>query len=183
MMHVAEGSVGFFTVLDCLATSAVPLAQHPYANYVIQHALQVLAHTTPPPLPHLQIWSFNYTHQLMSAYSGWLVVLSSQKISSNVVEVLLEYSAGDLRRGFLEELLSEVAVYHMMLSPFGIFIAQKVLGVATDPEPYRFVMFTVFNKYYEHIGCDKVRRRWGQLVAGFEFSRSCVQSSFTVAHV
>lgn len=79
-------------LLHELAYHVVDLAQGPYGNYAVQHALEE--------------WGGEACRPIIESIRGHLAMLSNQKFSLNVVERVLRSAPADLQETLVEELVS-----------------------------------------------------------------------------
>mmetsp|Transcript_44695 Transcript_44695/g.112374 ORF Transcript_44695/g.112374 Transcript_44695/m.112374 type:complete len:737 (-) Transcript_44695:21-2231(-) len=77
-------------LLHELAYHVVDLAQGPYGNYAVQHALEE--------------WGGEACRPIIESIRGHLAMLSNQKFSLNVVERVLRFAPADLQEALVEEL-------------------------------------------------------------------------------
>ncbi len=102
-----------------------------YGNYVIQCVIEQKLSKI-----NAQIYQF---------IKGEIVVLANEKFSSNAVEKLIEFSAEDLRKEIIAEILHLESYASTLLNPFGNYVIQKALEFGCKSQ--RDEMFQVWRRW------------------------------------
>lgn len=136
--------------LQCLSQQAVELAQGPYGNYAVQHALEE--------------WGGDACEPIIQALIGKVAHLSIQKFSSNAVEQMLRLAAPALRRKLLEELTSPDQMSILMSTVYGHYVARRALQTA-EPDQKALVERAIASSLSETRN-RRLRARWERILRG-----------------
>ncbi|GKY93195.1 hypothetical protein MPSEU_001092100 [Mayamaea pseudoterrestris] len=104
---------------------SLELMQDAYGNYVVQYVLDVC--------PDEDV------HAVCESVVGKVNVLAVQKFSSNVMEKCLERCSDRVREQYLHEMSDPERIREMMMDPFGNYVVQRALAVATHAQAIRLV--------------------------------------------
>jgi len=99
--------------------------QDAYGNYVVQYVLDVC--------------SDEDVHKVCESVVGQVNLLAIQKFSSNVMEKCLERCSDPVKEMYLTELSNTERVRELMMDPFGNYVVQRALSVATHAQAIRLV--------------------------------------------
>ena len=108
-----------------IVEKSLELMQDAYGNYVVQYVLDVCGDDD--------------VHAVCESVVGRVCLLSIQKFSSNVMEKCLERCTDRVREHYLNELSDTDRVRELMLDPFGNYVIQRALAVATHAQAVRLV--------------------------------------------
>ena len=108
-----------------IVENSLELMQDAYGNYVVQYVLDVC--------PDEDV------HAVCESVVGKVNVLAVQKFSSNVMEKCLERCSDRVREQYLHEMSDPDRVREMMMDPFGNYVVQRALSVATHAQAIRLV--------------------------------------------
>ncbi len=118
-------------LVSCIVNKALELMQDAYGNYVVQYVLDVCCKDEEEEY---------YIQQICQKVIGRVVPLSIQKFSSNVMEKCLERCAEPIRQIYLDELTAnEEKVKELLGDPFGNYVIQRALAVATHNQAIQLV--------------------------------------------
>ena len=112
-------------LVDRIIEKALELMQDAYGNYVVQYVLDVCGD--------------NDVHIVCERVVGRVNSLAIQKFSSNVVEKCLERCTDEVREQYLDELSDSDRIRELMMDPFGNYVIQRALSVATHAQATRLV--------------------------------------------
>ena len=104
---------------------SLELMQDAYGNYVIQYVLDVC--------------SDEDVHAVCESVAGKVTLLAIQKFSSNVMEKCLERCPDRVKEQYLDELSDSERIRELMMDPFGNYVVQRALSVATHVQAVRLV--------------------------------------------
>lgn len=108
-----------------IVEKALELMQDAYGNYVVQYVLDVCGDKD--------------VHVVCESVVGRINSLAIQKFSSNVVEKCLERCTDKVREKYLDELSDPDRIRELMMDPFGNYVIQRALSVATHAQATRLV--------------------------------------------
>jgi hypothetical protein len=108
-----------------IVDKALELMQDAYGNYVVQYVLDVC--------------SDDDVHAVCESVVGKVNLLAIQKFSSNVMEKCLERCTDHVKAHYLAELSDVERVRELMMDPFGNYVVQRALSVATHAQAVRLV--------------------------------------------
>lgn len=108
-----------------IVEKALELMQDAYGNYVVQYVLDVC--------------SDDDVHAVCEGVVGKVNLLAIQKFSSNVMEKCLERCTDKTRGIYLEELSDTNRIRELVMDPFGNYVVQKALAVATHAQAVKLV--------------------------------------------
>ncbi|GMH63149.1 hypothetical protein TL16_g03639, partial [Triparma laevis f. inornata] len=108
-----------------IVEKALELMQDAYGNYVVQYVLDVC--------------SEDEASAVCESVTGRVSVLAIQKFSSNVMEKCLEKANDKTQEAYLRELSHEDKIKDLMSDPFGNYVVQRGLAVATHAQAVRIV--------------------------------------------
>jgi len=108
-----------------IVDKALELMQDAYGNYVVQYVLDVC--------------SDDDVHAVCESVVGKVNLLAIQKFSSNVMEKCLERCTDRVKEHYLEELSDGERIRELMMDPFGNYVVQRALSVATHAQAVRLV--------------------------------------------
>jgi len=108
-----------------IVEKSLDLMQDAYGNYVVQYVLDVCGD--------------DEAGAVCESVVGKIGLLAIQKFSSNVMEKCLERSNDRVRELHLNELSSPDKIRELMIDPFGNYVVQKALSVATHSQAVRLV--------------------------------------------
>ena len=112
-------------LVDRIVEKALELMQDAYGNYVVQYVLDVCGDKD--------------VHVVCDSVVGRVNSLAVQKFSSNVVEKCLERCTDKMREQYLDELSDPDRIRELMMDPFGNYVIQRALSVATHAQAIRLV--------------------------------------------
>jgi len=101
------------------------LMQDAYGNYVVQYVLDVCADKD--------------VHAVCESVIGKVNLLAIQKFSSNVMEKCLERCTDAVKEMYMQELSDPDRIRELMMDPFGNYVVQRALSVATHAQAIRLV--------------------------------------------
>jgi hypothetical protein len=104
-------------LVNRIVEKALELMQDAYGNYVVQYVLDVCGDED--------------VHVVCESVVGRVNSLAIQKFSSNVVEKCLERCTDKVREHYLDELSDSDRIRELMMDPFGNYVIQRALSVAT----------------------------------------------------
>jgi hypothetical protein len=108
-----------------IVEKSLELMQDAYGNYVVQYVLDVC--------------SDDDVHAVCESVVGKVNLLAIQKFSSNVMEKCLERCTDQTKEHYMEELSDTNRVRELMMDPFGNYVVQRALSVATHVQAVRLV--------------------------------------------
>mmetsp|Transcript_13779 Transcript_13779/g.25960 ORF Transcript_13779/g.25960 Transcript_13779/m.25960 type:complete len:1039 (+) Transcript_13779:769-3885(+) len=108
-----------------IVEKSLELMQDAYGNYVVQYVLDVC--------------SDEDVHAVCESVVGKVSLLAIQKFSSNVMEKCLERCTDKVREAYLEELSDQEKIRELMMDPFGNYVIQRALAVASHTQALRLV--------------------------------------------
>jgi len=108
-----------------IVEKALELMQDAYGNYVVQYVLDVC--------PDEDV------HAVCEAVVGRVNLLAIQKFSSNVMEKCLERCSDRVKEQYLQEMSDPERIRELMMDPFGNYVVQRALSVATHAQAIRLV--------------------------------------------
>ena len=108
-----------------IVEKSLDLMQDAYGNYVVQYVLDVCGDEE--------------AGAVCESVVGKIGLLAIQKFSSNVMEKCLERSNDRVRELHINELSSPDKIRELMTDPFGNYVVQKALSVATHAQAIRLV--------------------------------------------
>lgn len=108
-----------------IVDKALDLMQDAYGNYVVQYVLDVC--------------NDEEASAVCESVVGRIALLAIQKFSSNVMEKCLERSSDWVQELYLRELSSPDKIRELMADPFGNYVVQRGLAVATHAQAIRLV--------------------------------------------
>ena len=108
-----------------IVEKALDLMQDAYGNYVVQYVLDVC--------------SDEEASAVCESVAGRVGMLAVQKFSSNVMEKCLEKANDRVQELYLRELAQADKVKELMCDPFGNYVVQRGLAVATHAQAVRLV--------------------------------------------
>eukprot|EP00567_Pseudictyota_dubia_P014138 CAMPEP_0197437644 /NCGR_PEP_ID=MMETSP1175-20131217/4842_1 /TAXON_ID=1003142 /ORGANISM="Triceratium dubium, Strain CCMP147" /LENGTH=954 /DNA_ID=CAMNT_0042967221 /DNA_START=306 /DNA_END=3170 /DNA_ORIENTATION=- len=108
-----------------IVEKSLELMQDAYGNYVVQYVLDVCGDED--------------VHAVCESVAGKVCLLAIQKFSSNVMEKCLERSTDRVREQYLNELSDRDKIRELMMDPFGNYVIQRALSVATHTQAIRLV--------------------------------------------
>lgn len=108
-----------------IVDKALELMQDAYGNYVVQYVLDVC--------------SDEDVHAVCESVVGKVCLLAIQKFSSNVMEKCLERCTDRVRELYLKELSETDRIRELMTDPFGNYVIQRALAVATHSQAVQLV--------------------------------------------
>jgi Pumilio-family RNA binding repeat len=108
-----------------IVDKSLELMQDAYGNYVVQYVLDVC--------------SDDDVHAVCESVVGKVNLLAIQKFSSNVMEKCLERCTDRVKEQYLQELSDPERVRELMMDPFGNYVVQRALSVATHAQAVRLV--------------------------------------------
>jgi Pumilio-family RNA binding repeat len=101
------------------------LMQDAYGNYVVQYVLDVC--------------SDDDVAAVCESVVGRVNLLAIQKFSSNVMEKCLERCSDRVKEHYLAEMSDPDRIRELMMDPFGNYVVQRALSVATHAQAIRLV--------------------------------------------
>lgn len=108
-----------------IVEKSLELMQDAYGNYVVQYVLDVC--------------SDEDVHSVCESVVGKVSLLAIQKFSSNVMEKCLERCTDKVREAYLEELSDQEKIRELMMDPFGNYVIQRALAVASHTQALKLV--------------------------------------------
>ena len=108
-----------------IVEKALELMQDAYGNYVVQYVLDVC--------------SDEDVHAVCESVVGKVNLLAIQKFSSNVMEKCLERCSERVKECYMKEMSDHERVRELMMDPFGNYVVQRALSVATHAQAIRLV--------------------------------------------
>jgi hypothetical protein len=108
-----------------IVEKSLELMQDAYGNYVVQYVLDVC--------------SDEDVHAVCESVVGKVSLLAIQKFSSNVMEKCLERCTDKVRESYLEELSDQERIRELMMDPFGNYVIQRALAVASHTQALKLV--------------------------------------------
>lgn len=108
-----------------IVEKSLDLMQDAYGNYVVQYVLDVCGD--------------DEAAAVCESVVGKIGLLAIQKFSSNVMEKCLERSSDRVQELHLLELSAPDKIRELMADPFGNYVVQKALSVATHAQAVRLV--------------------------------------------
>lgn len=108
-----------------IVDKALELMQDAYGNYVVQYVLDVC--------------SDDDVHAVCEAVVGKVNLLAIQKFSSNVMEKCLERCTERVKEQYMMEISDSERIRELMMDPFGNYVVQRALSVATHAQAVRLV--------------------------------------------
>lgn len=108
-----------------IVEKSLELMQDAYGNYVVQYVLDVC--------------SDDDVHAVCESVVGKANLLAIQKFSSNVMEKCLERCTDRVKEMYLLEMSDPDRVRELMMDPFGNYVIQRALSVATHSQAIRLV--------------------------------------------
>lgn len=108
-----------------IVDNSLELMQDAYGNYVVQYVLDVC--------------SDEDVHAVCESVVGRVNLLAIQKFSSNVMEKCLERCTDRVKELYMQELSNTERVRELMMDPFGNYVIQRALTVATHAQAIRLV--------------------------------------------
>ena len=108
-----------------IVDKSLELMQDAYGNYVVQYVLDVC--------------SDDDVHAVCESVIGKVNLLAIQKFSSNVMEKCLERCTDRVKEQYMQELSDSERVRELMMDPFGNYVVQRALSVATHAQAVRLV--------------------------------------------
>lgn len=108
-----------------IVEKSLELMQDAYGNYVVQYVLDVC--------------SDDDVHAVCESVAGKVSLLAIQKFSSNVMEKCLERCTDKVREAYLEELSDQERIRELMMDPFGNYVIQRALAVASHTQALKLV--------------------------------------------
>lgn len=108
-----------------IVEKSLELMQDAYGNYVVQYVLDVCGDDD--------------VHAVCESVAGKVCLLAIQKFSSNVMEKCLERCTDKIKDMYLSELSDPERIRELMMDPFGNYVVQRALSVATHAQAVRLV--------------------------------------------
>lgn len=108
-----------------IVDKSLELMQDAYGNYVVQYVLDVC--------------SDDDVHAVCESVIGKVNLLAIQKFSSNVMEKCLERCSDRVKEHYMQELSDPERIRELMMDPFGNYVVQRALSVATHAQAVRLV--------------------------------------------
>lgn len=108
-----------------IVEKSLELMQDAYGNYVVQYVLDVCSN--------------NDVHAVCESVIGKVSLLAIQKFSSNVMEKCLERCTDEVRKAYLDELIDPDRIRELMMDPFGNYVVQRALAVASHTQALALV--------------------------------------------
>ena len=112
-------------LVHCIVDRSLDLMQDAYGNYVVQYVLDVCCDED--------------VHAVCESVVGRVNLLAIQKFSSNVMEKCLERCSDRVKEAYLLEMSDSERVRELMMDPFGNYVIQRALSVATHAQAIRLV--------------------------------------------
>ena len=108
-----------------IVDKSLELMQDAYGNYVVQYVLDVC--------------SDDDVQAVCASVAGKVNLLAIQKFSSNVMEKCLERCSDGVKAMYLAEMSDTDRIRELMMDPFGNYVVQRALSVATHDQAIRLV--------------------------------------------
>lgn len=108
-----------------IVDKSLELMQDAYGNYVVQYVLDVC--------------SDEDVAAVCESVVGRVNLLAVQKFSSNVMEKCLERCSDRVKEHYLAEMSDPDRIRELMMDPFGNYVVQRALSVATHAQAIRLV--------------------------------------------
>lgn len=108
-----------------IVDKSLELMQDAYGNYVVQYVLDVC--------------SDEDVQAVCESVAGKVNLLAIQKFSSNVMEKCLERCSDRVKAMYLAEMSDPDRIRELMMDPFGNYVVQRALSVATHEQAIRLV--------------------------------------------
>lgn len=108
-----------------IVEKSLELMQDAYGNYVVQYVLDVC--------------SDDDVAAVCESVIGRVNLLAIQKFSSNVMEKCLERCSDRVKEHYLAEMSDPERIRELMMDPFGNYVVQRALSVATHTQAIRLV--------------------------------------------
>ena len=108
-----------------IVEKSLELMQDAYGNYVVQYVLDVC--------------SDEDVQAVCESVVGKVNLLAIQKFSSNVMEKCLERCSERVKEKYMDEMSDHERVRELMMDPFGNYVVQRALSVATHSQAIRLV--------------------------------------------
>jgi hypothetical protein len=108
-----------------IVDKSLELMQDAYGNYVVQYVLDVC--------------SDQDVQAVCESVAGRVNLLAIQKFSSNVMEKCLERCSDRIKEMYLDEMSRPERIRELMMDPFGNYVVQRALSVATHTQAIRLV--------------------------------------------
>jgi hypothetical protein len=108
-----------------IVEKSLDLMQDAYGNYVVQYVLDVCEDTD--------------VHAVCDSVVGRVSLLAIQKFSSNVMEKCLERCTDHTKECYVQELCDPDRIRELMMDPFGNYVVQRALSVASHAQAVRLV--------------------------------------------
>ena len=108
-----------------IVEKSLELMQDAYGNYVVQYVLDVC--------------SDEDVFAVCESVAGKVNLLAIQKFSSNVMEKCLERCSDRVKEMYLSEMSDPERIRELMMDPFGNYVVQRALSVATHAQAIRLV--------------------------------------------
>jgi hypothetical protein len=108
-----------------IVDKSLELMQDAYGNYVVQYVLDVC--------------SDEDVQAVCESVAGKVNLLAIQKFSSNVMEKCLERCSDRVKAMYLAEMSDTERIRELMMDPFGNYVVQRALSVATHEQAIRLV--------------------------------------------
>ena len=108
-----------------IVEKSLDLMQDAYGNYVVQYVLDVCEDAD--------------VHAVCDSVVGRVSSLAIQKFSSNVMEKCLERCTEGTKEYYLQELSDPHRIRELMVDPFGNYVVQRALSVASHAQAVRLV--------------------------------------------
>jgi Pumilio-family RNA binding repeat len=112
-------------LVRCIVERSLDLMQDAYGNYVIQYVLDVCCDED--------------VQAVCESVVGRVNLLAIQKFSSNVMEKCLERCSDQVKEAYLLEMSDPDRVRELMMDPFGNYVIQRAISVATHAQAVRLV--------------------------------------------
>jgi hypothetical protein len=112
-------------LVRCIVDKSLELMQDAYGNYVVQYVLDVCADED--------------IQAVCESVVGRVNLLAIQKFSSNVMEKCLERCNDRIKEHYLHEISDPERIRELMMDPFGNYVVQRGLSVATHSQAIRLV--------------------------------------------
>lgn len=130
-----------------IVEKALELMQDAYGNYVVQYVLDVC--------------SDEDVHAVCDSVVGKVNLLSIQKFSSNVMEKCLERCSERTKEAYLKEMSDPDRIRELMMDPFGNYVVQRALSVATHQQAVELVEAMKPHLMASQIGMPNGQRNGG----------------------
>jgi hypothetical protein len=135
-------------LIDAIGENSIPLIQHPYGNYVVQHILNLKLDP-------------NFPTKIVKRINGQVYNFSKQKISSNVIEKCFLQGNSDCVKRLMNELLfnpnlrmsgskiyspdyvkerARIELNDLLQDSFGNYVVQTCLNVSKDKTKEEYKM-------------------------------------------